>query len=121
MTNISIFVDRYIAVWNEADSNVRRRTIEALWQEDARHLSRTIEAIGHAGIESRITNAHERWVRDNGNVFRLCNGVDGHHGAIKLRWEMLPMSGGAAISVGLDFLLLGGDGRIQTGYQFIEA
>jgi hypothetical protein len=25
------------------------------------------------------------------------------------------------ISIGFDFLVLGGDGRIRTGYQFIEA
>jgi hypothetical protein len=29
--------------------------------------------------------------------------------------------GGEAISIGLDLLVLGDDGRIRTGYQFIEA
>jgi hypothetical protein len=38
----------------------------------------------------------------------------------KLRWEMLPAAGGAVVSVGFDFLVLGEDGRIRTGYQFIE-
>ena len=45
---------------------------------------------------------------------------------IKLRWDMLPAAdrdkkGGEAISTGFDFLVLGEDGRIRTGYQFIEA
>ena len=48
-------------------------------------------------------------------------GLDGHHGTVKLRWEMLPAGGGEVISVGFDFLVLGEDGRIHTGYQFIEA
>ena len=90
-------------------------------REDARHLARTIEAVGHAGIEKRVSEAYEKWVRDRGNVFRLCDGVDGHHGTVKLRWEMLPAAGGQVISIGFDFLVLAADARIQTGYQFIEA
>ena len=121
MTDINGFVERYVNVWNEADAGRRRRTIRALWQEEARHLARTLEAIGHAGIETRVQNAWEKWVRDKGNIFRLRDGVDGHHDTIKLRWEMRPAAGGEVISIGFDFLVLGEDGRIRTGYQFIEA
>lgn len=121
MTDIPQFVDRYLNVWNEPDAERRRQTIHTLWQENARHLSRTIEALGHDGIETRVANAWQKWVKEKGNVFRLRDGVDGHHDTIKLRWEMLPAKGGEAISVGFDFLVLGEDGRISTGYQFIEA
>src|SRR5471030_2248625 len=121
MTDIKQFVDRYINIWNEPDDTARRQTIRDLWQEDARHLARTLEAIGHAGIETRVKNAYDKWVKEKGNVFRLRDGVDGHHGTIKLRWEMLPAAGGETVSVGFDFLVLGDDGRIRTGYQFIEA
>ena len=68
-----------------------------------------------------MTNAYEKWVKEKGNVFRLRDGVDGHHDTVKLRWEMLPAAGGEVISIGFDFLVLGDDGRIRTGYQFIEA
>ena len=121
MNDIQSFVERYITVWNEPDAERRRATIRALWQEDAHHLARTLEAFGHDGIESRVATAYDKWVKEKGNVFRLRDGVDGHHGTLKLRWEMLPASGGDVISIGLDFLVLGGDGRIRTGYQFIEA
>jgi len=126
MTNISEFVDRYVNIWNEPDAERRRQTIRDLWQEDARHLARTLEAVGHAGIEARVKNAYEKWVKEKGNIFRLRDGVDSHHDTIKLRWEMLPAQdkdkvGGEVISIGFDFLVLGGDGRIRTGYQFIEA
>lgn len=120
MTDLNAFVDRYLNVWNEPDAGRRRETIRALWQEDAHHLARTIEAVGHAGIETRVTNAYEKWVKEKGNVFRLRDGVDGHHNTIKLRWDMLPAAGGDVISIGFDFLVLGDDGRIRTGYQFIE-
>ncbi|HTR87656.1 MAG TPA: hypothetical protein VMI56_24450 [Reyranella sp.] len=121
MTDLNSFVDRYLNVWNEPDTERRRETIRALWQEDAHHLSRTIEAVGHAGIETRVANAYEKWVKEKGNVFRLRDGVDGHHNTIKLRWDMLPATGGEVISIGFDFLVLGDDGRIRIGYQFIEA
>jgi hypothetical protein len=120
-SDIARFVDRYINIWNEPDAEQRRRTIRALWQEDGRHLARTIEAVGHDGIETRIANAYQKWVKEKGNLFRLRDGVDGHHDTIKLRWEMLPAAGGKVISIGFDFLVLGDDGRIRTGYQFIEA
>ncbi len=119
-TDIATFVDRYINVWNEPDTDRRRQTIRELWQEDAKHLARTLEAVGHNGIETRVDNAYRKWVKEKGNVFRLGDGGDGHHGTVKLRWEMLPAAGGEVISIGFDFLVLGEDGRIRTGYQFIE-
>jgi hypothetical protein len=121
MTDLQTFVQDYIAVWNEPDIERRRKLIRILWQEDARHLAKRFEAIGHAGIENRVTDAYEKWVKEKGNVFRLRDGVDGHHGTVKLRWEMLPRVGGDVISIGFDFMVLGDDGRIRTGYQFIEA
>jgi hypothetical protein len=121
MTDINEFVERYVNIWNERDIARRRETIRHLWQDDARHLARTIEAVGHDGIESRVRDAYEKWVKEKGNMFRLRDGVDGHHDTIKLRWEMLPAAGGEVISIGFDFLVLGNDGRIRTGYQFIEA
>ena len=121
MTDINEFVDRYVNIWNEPDAQRRRQAIRDLWQTDARHLARAIEAFGHDGIETRVRTAYEKWVKEKGNIFRLRDGVDSHHNTIKLRWEMLPAAGGEVISIGLDFLVLGDDGRISTGYQFIEA
>src|SRR5579871_2807908 len=120
MTDIKELVERYVNIWNEPDGERRRRTVHDLWQEDARHLARAIEAFGHDGIETRVRTAYEKWVKEKGNIFRLRDGVDGHHDTIKLRWEMLPAAGGEVISIGFDFLVLGDDGRIRTGYQFIE-
>ena len=121
MTDIKQFVGPLHQRLERARRRARRQTIRDLWQEDARHLARTLEAVGHDGIETRVRTAYEKWVKEKGNVFRLRDGVDGHHETIKLRWEMLPAAGGEVISIGFDFLVLGGDGRIRTGYQFIEA
>jgi hypothetical protein len=121
MSNMNAFVEKYISIWNEPDRTARRLRIRELWVEDAHHLAKTLEAVGYDGIESRVATAYEKWVKEKGCVFRLRDGVDGHHGTIKLRWEMLPAAGGDVISVGFDFLVLAEDGRIRTGYQFIES
>ena len=124
MTDIN-FVERYVNIWNEPDAETRRATVRALWQEDARHLARTLEPVGHALIEERVATAYQKWVKEKGYIFRLRDSAS-HHDAIRVRWEMLPAAdkdrqGGEVISVGLDLLLLGADGRIRAGYQFIEA
>lgn len=62
----------------------------------------------------------ELWVEDAHYLAKTLEAV-GHHGKIKLRWEMLPAAGGDVISVGFDFLVLAEDGRIRTGYRFIES
>jgi len=69
------------------------------------------------GAERRRTLVHALWQED---AHHLCDDVDGHHGTVKLRWELVSAKGGGAISTGLDFLVLGDDGRIRTGYQFVE-
>ena len=46
--------------------------------------------------------------------------ADGHHDTVKLRWQMVPGAGGPADASGLDFLVLGADGRSRVDYQFIE-
>jgi len=121
MTDLHSFVEKYLGIWNEPDPENRRTLVRDLWTEDARHLARTLEAIGHDGIENRVATAYEKWVKEKGCIFRLRDGVDGHHGTVKLRWEMVDAGGGSPISIGFDFLVLAEDGRIRTGYQFIEA
>ena len=122
MTDIATFVDRYINIWNEPDRRApppdHPRTLAGGRPSSCPH-ARSRSAT--PASRRRVANAYEKWVKEKGNVFRLRDGVDGHHGTIKLRWEMLPAAGGEVISIGFDFLVLGEDGRIRTGYQFIEA
>ena len=119
-SNARDVAERYVAVWNEADPQRRRAQIEALWTPDGVHISPSYEVRGYAELEERVRNAHDRWVASEGFVFRLHNEPAAHHCVIKLRWEMIPAPGGAAESLGVDFILLDGD-RIRAVYQFIES
>ena len=38
MSEINQLVDRYVAVWNEPDAELRRRSIAELWVEDGAHI-----------------------------------------------------------------------------------
>jgi hypothetical protein len=112
-------VERYIAVWHEPDPDRRRAQIEALWTPDGSHYSPTLEAHGYDELAARVLRSHQRWVVDEGYVFRRAGDTLQHHDTITFSWEMLPRDGGTVMSEGRDFFLLAPDGRMRTVYQFI--
>ena len=116
---LDAFIGRYVSMWNEPDPAARRRLVEELWTPDCANFTRTIEVHGHEALEQRVRSSYEKWVRDGGCLFRP-GGAESHHGAVRLRWEMVSTGDGRVVSVGLEFLLLAGDGRIREDYQFIE-
>ncbi|HET9373875.1 MAG TPA: nuclear transport factor 2 family protein [Chthoniobacterales bacterium] len=120
MNNIAEFIDRYVAVWNEPDTNLRRKSVIALWAEDGTNLTRTIEARGYEALEARVARAHEKWVKDEGFIFRPLNGVAHHHNVMTFRWEMVTAGGGEPATIGSELFILGKDGRIRFDYQFLE-
>jgi hypothetical protein len=130
--------DRFIALWNEADPERRRRLIAELWTEDGSQilqppqemleiaarpglgLAATLEARGHAELEARAATAYEQWV-DSGELrFRRRDDVERLHDVVKFHWEAVSPDG-EVTAVGLDFLVLGAEGRIRRDYVFIES
>jgi len=138
MTNIDPrkLVDRYVAVWNEPDAELRRKAIHELWTEDGAHIlqppqeirkaaiglgftSTTLEAHRHDELEVRVTRA-SRIRRARGFTFKPRDNADRLHNVVKFNWEMISSRGGEVAGVGLEILILDEDGRIKTDYQFIE-
>jgi len=130
-------VDRYVAVWNEPDAELRRKAIHELWTQDGAHIvqppreirtaatglgftSTTLEAHGHHELEVRVTRAYQEFVAPGEFTFKPRDNADRLHNVVKFNWEMVPSSGGEAAGVGLEILMLDEDGRIKTDYQFIE-
>ncbi|HEY2473296.1 MAG TPA: hypothetical protein VGI19_00710 [Candidatus Cybelea sp.] len=111
--------DRYVAVWHEPDEARRRAIIESLWVPDGCHYSPTLEAHGYEELAARILRSHERWVIEEGCIFRRVGDVLEHHRTATFSWEMLAREGGDAISEGRDFFLLAPDGRLQAVYQYV--
>jgi hypothetical protein len=130
--------EKYFALWNEADADRRRRTIAELWTEDGRHilqppqeireiaarpgigLKAVLEARGYEEIEARVASAYEHWVGSEGLSFRARDDAERLGDVVKFHWEAVAQDG-EAFAVGLNFLVLAADGRIERDYTFVVA
>jgi hypothetical protein len=130
--------NKYLALWNEPDADRRRRMIAELWTEDGRHilqppqeireiaarpgigLASILEARGYEAIEARVTSAYEHWVGSEELSFRGRDDADRLGDVVKFHWEAVAKDG-EVVAVGLDFLVLGADGRIERDYTFVVA
>jgi hypothetical protein len=128
--------DRYIALWNEPDPDRRREMIAGLWTEDGSQIlqppeeirevaarpgigmTAILEARGYAEIEARAATAYEKWVGSEGLSFRRRDDVERLHDVVKFHWEAVTADG-EVVAVGLNFLVLAADGRIQRDYTFV--
>lgn len=120
MRNVTELIERYVAVWNEADTGERRKRIEALWAPDGATCYRLLDAAGWDAIHARVTGSWEKWLRDGNYVFRAKRAAD-HNGAVKFDWVMLKLPEGKVEAAGLSFLLLDSEGRLRADYQFNPA
>lgn len=120
MSDAQSLADRYVAVWNETDPQLRREMITELWIADGVHFVRTLEARGYDALELRILGSHNKNVRDGGCRFQASPNAEQLRGIVKFNWTMAPAHGGPIAATGLDVLVVDNSGRIQEDYQFIE-
>ena len=129
---------KYTALWNEPDADRRRRMIAELWTHDGRHvlqppqemrsiaaqpgiaMTAILEARGYEEIEARAASAYEHWVGSEGLSFRGRDDAERLGDVVKSHWEAVAKDG-TVVAVGLNFLVLAADGRIERDYTFIVA
>jgi hypothetical protein len=111
---------RYLAVWNEPDPQARRSAVAQIWSKDARCCTPAADYVGLEAIQGRVAAAHDKWVQQEGFLFRPRGTVDEHHGGMRVRWDMTPSAGGEPVSSGEQFLLLDDEGRVRYDYQFMD-
>ena len=129
--------DRYVALWNEADAERRRRLIAELWTEDGSQILQppqemreiaaspglglvaTLEARGHAELEARAATSYEHWVGSEGLSFGRRDDAERLGDVVKFHWEAVAKDG-EAFAGGLNVLVLAADGRIERDYTFVE-
>src|SRR5215218_11118889 len=130
--------EKYVALWNEPDAGQRRRMIAQLWAEDGRHilqppqeiraiaaqpgiaLTAILQAQGYEEIEARAASAYEHWVGSEGLSFRARDDADRLGDVVKFHWEAVAEDG-EVFGVGLNFLVLAADGRIERDDTFVES
>ena len=149
MTETQAFVDissrsaaelaeKYLALWNEPDADRRRRMIAELWREDGMHIlqppqeiraiaaqpgiamTAILKAQGYEDIEARAASVYEHWVGSEGLTFRGRDDAEQLADIVKFHWEAVSKDG-EAVAVGLHFLVLAADGRIERDYTFVGA
>jgi hypothetical protein len=149
MTDTPAFVDissrsaaelaaNYLALWNEPDPDRRRRMIAELWTENGKHIlqppqeiraiaaqpglgmTAILQARGYAEIEARAASAYEHWIGSEGLSFRGRDDAEGLADVVKFHWEAVAKDG-EVIAVGLNFLVIAADGRIERDYTFVVA
>ena len=97
------------------------RQIAALWVPDGQHYVGERAVRGHAALEQRVRGSHEKNVRDDGNRFRAMSNARRLRDVVTFNWEMLPANADTVLGRGLQFLIVGDDGRILIDYQFFPA
>jgi hypothetical protein len=130
--------ERYVALSNEPDADRRRLMIAELWTEDARQIlqppqeirgiaagpgiamTAILEARGYEQIEARAASVYEHWVGSEGLSFRGRDDAERLGDVVKFHWEAVAKDG-QTFAVGLNFLVLAPDGRIERDYTFVVA
>ena len=134
MTDPNELADRYVAIWNEPDPELRRAAVKALWSaggvqvlnppQEVREAAETLamspifESRGHAELEARVKRAFEQFAakyefRRSGEAARLQD-------VLTFRWEAILRDSGEPDGAGRHVFLLDPDGRIRRDYLFVE-
>lgn len=118
--DINRIVDRYVAVWNEPDTDKRRLDIVSLWTPDGLHYAKSHTCHGYAALEDHVTRSYERSIAPGLNIFRHAGNVETHHNVARFNWHMLRKDTEEIVATGFEFLVLADHGRIRADYQFID-
>ena len=108
--NVVELVDRYIAMWNEADAGRRRGLIARTWTADASYLDPLLSGAGRDGIDAMVKAVHEQYP---GHRFKRTSDVNLHHDRAQFAWELGP-DGGPALVKGMDFVVLSSEGYLKS-------
>ena len=117
MTDHTDLIDRYIAMWNEADTKRRRDLIAQTWSEAAIYVDPAVQGTGHAGIDAMVAGVQQRFP---GHRFRRTGPVEAHNDRVRFCWELGP-DGGTPIVNGTDFGVVAGDGRLSAITGFFDS
>lgn len=116
-TTASGIVDRYAAVWNEAEAAARREAVARLWAPDGvEYLEAGTQYRGHEELTARVTRAYEAFVATGKYDVTSAGDVTRHDDIITFTAQ-LTTPGGEVDWAARVFILIGPDGLIQEDYH----
>jgi hypothetical protein len=110
-------VERYGAVWNEADPGKRRELIGQTFSEDGTYLDPMLSGAGHAGIDTMIQGVQAQLP---GARVSLISGPEEHHGWVRFSWKLVLPGEDDSFIEGTDVGLIGPDGRFERMIGFLD-
>ena len=116
MTDPRQIAERYIALWNEADTGTRRELFVQDWAADATYVDPLMAGSGTAEIDGLVAGVKARFPSF---AFRLIGNPDGHGDHIRFSWTLGPGDFVDAPIEGTDIVLLR-EGRIQSVTGFLD-
>jgi hypothetical protein len=109
--------ERYVLAWNEADPEVRRVELEALYSDRGCIVTQSSESNGIDEVIAHVGHVFEQFIGTGRYVFRSGGSVR-HHQCVLFRWEMVDAASGELADAGMNLFLLTADGRVEDDYQF---
>ncbi|MFJ4656912.1 hypothetical protein ACIP5Y_37090 [Nocardia sp. NPDC088792] len=110
-------VDRYTALWNEPDAELRRRAIAELWTADGVEYVEGARFTGHDELDTRVAEAYNAFVADG--RYRAANAADAHRHDDLLTFtiQLIGVETGEIAWAARIFLLLDAEDKIREDYQ----
>jgi hypothetical protein len=113
------FTNRYLAVLNEEDENVRRNRLIELWAPDATYVGQQSVKYGHTDLLASVRE-RQRTNAKPGLAFASGSASHAHHNFVTFRWRIENKHSGALAGSGSELVILDESGRIRIDYQFEE-
>jgi len=112
-------VERYVAIWNEPNPDVRYNRIAGVWAANGAYLDEIAGRNGHSAIAAEAARVYNALAATD-RIFTLANHAQAHHNVASLRWHMRARHCGAVKAEGSDLLILDKSGRVGFGYRCEE-
>jgi len=109
-------VEKYLAAWNERNTDERRARVAATFTPEAAYKDPLMQGAGHASIDALIAGAQEHFP---GHRFELAGTPDSHNDVLRFSWT-LGAPGSEPVAKGTDFALIAADGRLASVTGFID-
>ncbi|ULH17122.1 nuclear transport factor 2 family protein (plasmid) [Deinococcus sp. KNUC1210] len=108
--SVEMIVMAYLAAWNEADDQTRRRLLELAWCETAVYSDPTARVVGQQALGEHI---HAFTMRYPGVRLELTSPVSAHHDYVHFTWRATD-GDGFTLREGRDIGQVASDGRLRT-------
>ncbi|SDT61813.1 nuclear transport factor 2 family protein [Actinoplanes derwentensis] len=116
MSDFNEVIERYLTIWNEADSSVRRTEVDVVFAAGVRYVDPLAAVEGRDALDALIGAVREQFA---GLEFSLGGPVDAHHDQARFTWH-LGRPGEEPLVIGFDVAERDAEGRIRQVFGFID-